>query len=275
MGAADAAVGFFRASVDGAELLDELLLSGIGPTGSPAISAEFLAQGIEFTVYYAIDTDPAGNAVMSGNLIFLNTTTEPIEVVAEFLLPICPHVQFLPSPAIAPKIGGVASIRINADADGGAITCHSENSELSVVLGTDGESVHQPFYCPFELKLTGAGTAVTNGFFGLPAPSMPIGKPFHDMGHRVAFSLTPGDKATFALFYALAGIHDPLETPSCPADINGDGVVDAADLALVLAYFATVAECGSREEINRDGLIDGADLALVLAAWGPCPENGA
>ena len=48
------------------------------------------------------------------------------------------------------------------------------------------------------------------------------------------------------------------------ADINGDGVVDGADLARVLGAWGTSASGG---DLNGDGIVDGADLALVLANW--------
>ena len=50
-----------------------------------------------------------------------------------------------------------------------------------------------------------------------------------------------------------------------PADINGDGIVDGADLARVLGAWGTDAPGG---DVNGDGIVDGADLALVLANWG-------
>lgn len=54
------------------------------------------------------------------------------------------------------------------------------------------------------------------------------------------------------------------EDASNPADINGDGDVNGADLALVLAGWSNTS--GSAD-INLDGIVNGADLALVLAAW--------
>ncbi len=55
-----------------------------------------------------------------------------------------------------------------------------------------------------------------------------------------------------------------------PADLNGDGLVDAADLALVLSAWGP---CGKRPggcpaDLTGDGLVDAADLAMVLADWG-------
>jgi hypothetical protein len=57
----------------------------------------------------------------------------------------------------------------------------------------------------------------------------------------------------------------------CPSDIDGNGVVDAIDLAIVIGYWGTN---GGKEypqaDIDRSGEIDAADLATLLGAWGPC-----
>ena len=57
----------------------------------------------------------------------------------------------------------------------------------------------------------------------------------------------------------------------CPADFNGDGRVDGADLPVVLSEWGA---CGGGCSADLDGndLVDGADLSQVLAAWGPCVE---
>lgn len=52
------------------------------------------------------------------------------------------------------------------------------------------------------------------------------------------------------------------------ADINGDGEVNGADLALVLASWGEPC-LGCAADVDQDGEVDGADLALVLAGWGP------
>ena len=51
------------------------------------------------------------------------------------------------------------------------------------------------------------------------------------------------------------------------ADLNGDGEVDGADLALVLAAWGQPC-LGCATDVNGDGEVDGADLALILAGWG-------
>ena len=52
----------------------------------------------------------------------------------------------------------------------------------------------------------------------------------------------------------------------CPADFNNNGIVDAADLGLLLAAWGL----GGATDINGNGTTDAADLGMVLAAWGPC-----
>ena len=51
------------------------------------------------------------------------------------------------------------------------------------------------------------------------------------------------------------------------ADLNGDGEVDGADLALVLAAWGQPC-LGCAADVNGDGEVNGADLALILAGWG-------
>jgi predicted outer membrane repeat protein len=56
---------------------------------------------------------------------------------------------------------------------------------------------------------------------------------------------------------------------TCAGDINGDGVVDTADLVLVLAAWGPCGGCA--EDLDGSGTVDTADMIIVLAAWGPCP----
>ncbi len=48
-----------------------------------------------------------------------------------------------------------------------------------------------------------------------------------------------------------------------PADLNDDGVVDGADLGILLTNWGR-AGIG---DINGDGIVDGADLGLLLQSW--------
>ena len=48
-------------------------------------------------------------------------------------------------------------------------------------------------------------------------------------------------------------------------DLNGDGIVNGADLALILASWGACPGCPA--DLNGDGVVDGGDLAFILANW--------
>jgi len=59
------------------------------------------------------------------------------------------------------------------------------------------------------------------------------------------------------------------EIPDCLGDLDGNGNVDGADLAVVLgAWGCAGGACTA--DLNADNIVDGADLAIVLGAWGEC-----
>jgi hypothetical protein len=60
------------------------------------------------------------------------------------------------------------------------------------------------------------------------------------------------------------GVGDACEN-NCPADFDASGVVDAADLALLLGSWG-----GTSNDLNGDNTVDAADLAILLGSWGPC-----
>ena len=55
----------------------------------------------------------------------------------------------------------------------------------------------------------------------------------------------------------------------CPADLNFDGDVDAADLADLLLAWGPNPEHPA--DFDGDGKVGSADLAELLADWGNCP----
>ena len=54
---------------------------------------------------------------------------------------------------------------------------------------------------------------------------------------------------------------------TCVGDINEDGIVDGADLTILLGAWGTA---DAAADLNGDGLVDGADLTILLGAWGAC-----
>ena len=51
-------------------------------------------------------------------------------------------------------------------------------------------------------------------------------------------------------------------------DLNGDGFVDSADLALLLGAWVVCGEC-CPADFNQDQVVDAADLAELLGNWNP------
>jgi len=74
--------------------------------------------------------------------------------------------------------------------------------------------------------------------------------------------------------FELAGgfISSTTATPPCPADLNDDGVVNGADLAILLAFWGPCPSgpC-SIADLTGDGAVNGADLTILLGDWGNCP----
>jgi hypothetical protein len=66
-----------------------------------------------------------------------------------------------------------------------------------------------------------------------------------------------------------SGVKQGDPTEPCVGDLNGDDLVDGADLGLLLGEWGKALP-GELADINEDGVVDGADLGLLLGAWGPC-----
>jgi len=58
----------------------------------------------------------------------------------------------------------------------------------------------------------------------------------------------------------------------CPADLIDDGVVNAADLGVLLNFWGTDGSAFNGVDLDGDGVVGGGDLAVLLSAWGPCPQ---
>ncbi len=59
------------------------------------------------------------------------------------------------------------------------------------------------------------------------------------------------------------------EVTLCAADLDRSGVVDVADLGLLLLDFGNCAGCPS--DADENGVVDTADIALLLLDFGACP----
>lgn len=55
---------------------------------------------------------------------------------------------------------------------------------------------------------------------------------------------------------------------SCIGDVDSSGVVNGADLGILLASWGDCPQCAA--DLNGDCVVNGQDLGTLLAAWGPC-----
>jgi len=55
-------------------------------------------------------------------------------------------------------------------------------------------------------------------------------------------------------------------TPTSPADLNGDGVVNGDDLGILLGAWGPAP--GNPADLNGDGAVNGDDLGIMLGDWG-------
>jgi hypothetical protein len=93
-------------------------------------------------------------------------------------------------------------------------------------------------------------------------------------GGRLTAALTAGNT-----YYLVAGFYyanyDACSTRNatvefvdpCPADLNGDNIVNGVDLGLLLSAWGT-----ADQDITGDNWTDGVDLGILLASWGPCAD---
>ncbi len=57
---------------------------------------------------------------------------------------------------------------------------------------------------------------------------------------------------------------------ACPADLNGDDMVNPPDIAGLLGAWGP--NQGNPADLSADGLVNSVDLAFLLGSWGPCPD---
>jgi hypothetical protein len=65
---------------------------------------------------------------------------------------------------------------------------------------------------------------------------------------------------------ALIRVEGSEPTSSCRADLDGDGAVNATDLALLLGAWGGAGS----SDLDADNVVNAADLAILLGAWGTC-----
>ncbi|MFO0826816.1 MAG: hypothetical protein U0572_01595 [Phycisphaerales bacterium] len=81
-------------------------------------------------------------------------------------------------------------------------------------------------------------------------------------------SIEPGSYSLVVVANGIASDPVTFVVPAAPCaeDLNADGHVDAADLAVLLGQWNT----SGPGDVNESGVVDAEDLAQLLGSWGPC-----
>jgi len=109
-----------------------------------------------------------------------------------------------------------------------------------------------------ETEIPTGGQSIENAPFDLPTV-LPPGS----FAHLLVSGTFLDGTLSFGLSADLSG--DGVKSGP-PADLNGDCVVNGADLAILLGTWGPCAGCPA--DLNGDGVVNGADLAVLLGSWG-------
>lgn len=86
--------------------------------------------------------------------------------------------------------------------------------------------------------------------------------------HSANFELAAASGQKFSPASVNVLINASGPRPTCPGDTNGDGVINAADLSVLLRGFGQAHPAMSGPNLNNDTTINGADLAILLSQFG-------
>ena len=78
----------------------------------------------------------------------------------------------------------------------------------------------------------------------------------------------PADE-TYHDYMSLTVIRANDPAPACPTDLDGNGLTDGGDLAVVLGSWGSCSACAA--DLDGSSSVDGGDLAVLLGSWGACP----
>ena len=82
----------------------------------------------------------------------------------------------------------------------------------------------------------------------------------YDINDTVDQIVSAGFIATFS--------YDTSPCGDCPGDLDGNCVINGADVGLFLVEWGQCEGCAA--DLNGDGVVNGADFGQLLSGWGDC-----
>jgi len=192
------------------------------------------------------------------------------------------YVEDYPDPANFPGIGPsyttaayelppefATVVLEHPDGAGAMVEAHWGYADLSPTLALPSGVAPEEFYTvpddPMTVGVTpgsGGGDAFDIAWAVDPQTGAPANLPgFHFI--RITSAIQHDAGIFGELSAEIGGVADVR--PGLLGDINGDGVVDTADLGLLIGVFGS-ADTGA--DLNADGIVDTADLGLLIGAFG-------
>jgi hypothetical protein len=251
-------------AIDGAAPTTTVLLGSFAQNGNASFAGIVAPPGAGWQLQIALSSDfnPNPNANLIGLVVFQNQTSATREVKVTVEVPICPELDG------GSLVGGTTTLTLQST-DAGSFSCASSPAVLTFLA--NGAQVGVLFPCPFAITAGGSGTLSSNSQYGLPGPNVSGPTTLTTIGVRQHLTITGLDTAQVQFNYLLL---DPPGIMSCEADLDGNGVINGADLAYLFTVWGSNSSCALPRpaDLDHDGAVGATDLQLLLGAWGDtCP----
>ncbi len=247
-------------TIDGNEPMALVIPGLLLPDGRFKFTQEIVdGSGMVILVNHTVDSVSNPQVSFTGQVKYTNTSTTEHSVNTKLVFQACPVI---PGGTL---FGGAVSFLVQTNADGGGVTCAPGSLAAWQALINE-EVSHNLFFCPFQMTKTGSGSLQTSTNFGTPVPSKVGPDLAESIGMHHNISVTGGEAVTLTSAMVVKSLGSPS---TCPGDLDYDGLVNGADIGLILANWGEVGWC-VEGDLDHDGVIGGGDIGSLLGMWGPC-----
>lgn len=250
------------------------------PTGRLSLDFDELESGLLVVEALEIDLLSGGTSGIAGDLVLLYQTFNTINPTSIYLGGFELPIPLAGAQLLRSELALDGEWSIVAGSGKGGIVFDGFVPVLWTIefdAGTGTQVQEIPVAIPFTGTISGkpgarsivfGGTNSNSGSQDLDVPVGPIPVPLPTIppGDATANLLFSGELTSvgFATNLDLSISATEIE-PSLPADLNGDGRVNSADLGLLIASWGPCPGCPA--DINGDGIVNAADLGLAVSSW--------